>query len=52
MAELNLEIRTMLDLGNNPVQIAETLDVSLEMIDDVLESVYDELYSPFATSNS
>ena len=52
MAELDMEIRIMLDHGSCPEQIARTLDIPVEMIDDVLESVYDELYSPFATANS
>jgi hypothetical protein len=52
MAELDMEIRIMLNHGSSPEYIARTLDIPVEMVDDVMESIWDEQYSPFATANS
>jgi hypothetical protein len=41
MAELDMQIRDLLDEGISPPRIAKTLDVPLTMVYDVLESYPD-----------
>ncbi len=56
MAELDMEIRTMLDDGYRPVTIASVLNVPVTWIYEVTDSDTEksntEVYSPFETINS
>jgi hypothetical protein len=44
MAELDMEIRNMLDEGLEPVNIANILKCPLQMVFDVIDSDYDNHY--------
>jgi hypothetical protein len=56
MAELDMEIRTMLDDGYRPVTIASVLNVPVtwvyEVADPETEKGNTEVFSPFETINS
>jgi|APCry1669188970_1035186.scaffolds.fasta_scaffold77807_3 hypothetical protein len=53
MAELDMEIRDMLDEGFSPVSVSVRLNIPLTFVYDVLDSVQeDEDLSPFNTVNS
>jgi hypothetical protein len=57
MADLELEIRDMIERGFFPPSIAKILDIPLGMVYDVLENWEEpkgnaEIFSPFVTINS
>jgi hypothetical protein len=54
MADLYMEIETMLEQGNHPATISAVLDVPVVFVYDVIESLegHSEEYSPFETINS
>jgi sugar-specific transcriptional regulator TrmB len=54
MAELYLDIETMLEKGNHPATISAVLDVPVVFVYDVIESLESksEELSPFETINS
>ena len=56
MAELDMEIRNMLDDGYRPVTIASVLNVPVTFVYDVVETQQEkdntEVFSPFSTVNS
>jgi hypothetical protein len=57
MADLDMEIRDMLERGFFPPTISKILDIPLGMVYDVLENWDEvkgntEVYSPFETVNS
>jgi len=54
MADLSLEIQSMLEDGDHPTKIAKILEVPLGWVYDTLESMEpnEEELSPFATVNS
>jgi hypothetical protein len=56
MAELDMEIRNMLDDGYRPVTIASVLNVPVTFVYDVVEIQQEkgntEVFSPFETINS
>lgn len=55
MADLDIEIREMLERDTNPVVIAKMLDIPITWVYDTLERMDDpdeELYHPNNTVNS
>ena len=54
MADLYMEIETMLEQGNHPATISAVLDVPVVFVYDVIESIegQSEELSPFETINS
>jgi hypothetical protein len=54
MADLDMEIREMLDKGTHPATISAVLDVPVVFVYDVVESIQSqtEELSPFWTINS
>ena len=54
MANLYMEIETMLEQGTHPATISAVLDVPVFFVYDVVESIHSETeeFSPFRTINS
>ena len=54
MANLYMEIETMLEQGTHPATISAVLDVPVFFVYDVVESIHSETeeFSPFKTINS
>lgn len=53
MSEIHREIVEMLEQGDRPIKIATLLNISLNMVYDVLEQLEaSEEYSPYETVNS
>ena len=54
MANLYMEIETMLENGTHPATISAVLDVPVFFVYDVVESIHSETeeFSPFRTINS
>ena len=54
MADLDMEIREMLEKGTHPATISAVLDVPVVFVYDVVESIQsqNEELSPFSTINS